>query len=546
MSRPRRSASASPHPAAPVMAWPMLALLCGALLAGCAALPPGSDAPKPVSVALANPGETRLGRQFDSAASQHGGDSGFRILSVGLDGLLTRMQMIDAAERTLDLQYYIFRGDEAGRRIADALLRAADRGVRVRVLVDDGSTVEGDEQILALDGHAGVEIRVFNPFSYRGHNDARRAVEFAFNKARLDYRMHNKLIVADNSVALIGGRNIGNEYFQIDPDGQFADDDVFAAGPVARKLSATFDDYWNSRLAIPASAIARGQASRAALAERRTSASPPLAAVGPGETDIEARIASGEPYAGMLSGRLPLVWAKSEVICDRPEDKWDGQRSRPGRIIAERVAAAAAGVQTELLMVTPYFVPADDELAVLKELRERSVRVRILTNSLESSDAVAAQSGYRRYRVPLLRKGVELNEIRSRLGNTRGSGQSQALSRFGTYSLHAKLFVFDRRRLFVGSLNFDRRSKYLNTEIGLIIDSPELAAQAAARFEAMVQPENSYRLALVPAPDGGAPRLVWRTREDGRDVEYSSEPAKNAWQRLKVRLMSLLPLDGEL
>jgi putative cardiolipin synthase len=189
------------------------ALVVVAALGGCASLQPGSDYPKTSSSALANPEHTRLGAQFGAMSRRQGGESGYRILSVGVDGLLVRSQLIDAAERTLDLQYFIFRGDETGRLLTDALLRAADRGVRVRVLVDDGDTVAGDEQIIALDAHPNIEIRIFNPFDYRGHNKLRRTWEFLLHASRLDYRMHNKLLVVDGAVALIGGRNIGNQYW---------------------------------------------------------------------------------------------------------------------------------------------------------------------------------------------------------------------------------------------------------------------------------------------------------------------------------------------
>ena len=200
---------------------------------------------------MAHPEETRLGRQFENAAREHNGNSGFRIIPVGADGFLIRMQMINAAERTLDLQYFIFRGDETGRLLTDAVLRAADRGVRVRVLIDDGETVAGDDQITALEAHPSVEIRIFNPFAYRGHSPLLRATEYMFNSSRLDYRMHNKLLVVDNAIALIGGRNIGDQFFQIDPESQVADDDVFAAGPIAQQLSTTFDRVLELRPVYP-------------------------------------------------------------------------------------------------------------------------------------------------------------------------------------------------------------------------------------------------------------------------------------------------------
>ncbi len=521
-------------------------ILSVGLLGGCASLPPGSDFPKTDSAALAHPEQTQLGQQFDAKAREHDGNSGYRIIPVGADGFLMRMEMINAAQRTLDLQYFIFHGDQTGRLLSDAVLHAADRGVRVRILVDDGETEAGDEQIVALEAHRSIEIRIFNPFAYRGHLTALRALEFAFNASRLDYRMHNKLLVVDNSIALIGGRNIGDQYFQIDPESQFADDDVFAGGPIAQKLSATFDEFWSSALAIPAQALFTGKSSSAALHEQREVLHEDTRQAKADGVDYVKRIASGEPYNGIISGRLPLVWARAQVVCDSPDKRKVEKGEMVGRLMHRAVANAALATQSELLMITPYLVPGDEGMQLFKDLRQRGVRVRVLTSSLESSTVSAAQAGYMHYRVPLLQDGVELYEIRSLLGNTRGSGQTAAISRFGNYSLHAKLFVFDRRRLFIGSMNFDQRSMHLNTEIGLIIDSPELAQQVAARFEAMVQPVNSYQLQLQSKAARRPSSLVWRTVEDGRAVEYDEEPARSGWQRFKINFLTLLPFDSEL
>ena len=498
---------------------------------GCAGLPPGANFPRVETVALAQPELTRLGGQVAAGTREHDGASGFRIISVGVDGFLVRAQMIDTAERTLDLQYFIFRGDVTGQLIIDALRRAAGRGVRVRVLVDDADTLAGDEQVLALNDLPNTEIRVFNPFVYRGHGQFMKSAEFLFNYRRLDYRMHNKLIVADNSVALVGGRNIGDQYFQVDPDSQFADDDVFAAGPIAGQLSATFDEYWNSGLAIPAAALGRSR--------------PPPAVPAAPDSKFAAQIASGEPYAGMISGRLPLVWAPAWVVSDSPYKKQVRDGERDGRLLSRAIIAAVRDTQSELLMVTPYFIPAEEEAQALRDLRQRQVHISILTNSLEGSAGPLAHAGYRHYRVPLLQEGVELYEARALLGNTKGSGQTIRMSRHGNYALHAKLYVFDRKKLFVGSMNFDKRSKHLNTEIGLIIDSPELAEQTAARFAGMVQLQNSYVVALLTGPAGGSPNLAWQTEEDGKLVEYAREPARSGWQRFKVQVMSLLPLESE-
>jgi putative cardiolipin synthase len=526
-------------------------LVVGALLGSCATLPPGSSFPKFASVALARPEQTHTGQQFSAAALNHEGSSAYRIISVGVDGLLLRAQMIAAAERTLDLQYYIYRGDETGRLLSSALLHAADRGVRIRILVDDGDTLSGDEQVLELAAHPSIEVRVFNPFAYRGHHKLPRTIEFLFHMHRLDYRMHNKLMVADNAVALVGGRNIGNQYFQLDPESQFADDDVFAAGPIATQLSATFDDYWNSALAIPAEALRPSHQRHRAVPAHGASAMArsrhDLQQVSTGTIDYVSLIATGEPYAGLLGGRLPLVWAHAQVVCDSPDKQQVDRGTLAGLLMREPVSNAASAVRSELLLVTPYLVPAKPELRMLDELRSRQVRVRILTNSLESAPDLAAHSGYVRKRVALLKSGVELYEVRSQLATTRGSGQSAAVSRYGTYALHGKMYVFDRERLFMGSMNFDQRSMHINTEVGLIIDSPELASQTATRFEGMVQPGNSYAVQWRSSSAGAAPRVSWHTEEDGKPVDYRREPAPGGnWQRFKVWLLSWLPLAGEL
>ena len=524
----------------------VLILLFIALLCGCASLPPGSDFPRKASFALPHPEQTHLGRQFEQARHAHDGKSGFRIIPAGADGFLTRMQMINAAERTLDLQYFIFRGDDTGKLLTGAVLRAADRGVRVRVLVDDGETVAGDDQLVSLEAHSSVEIRVFNPFVYRGPNMSLRALEFMFNFPRLDYRMHNKLLVVDNAIALIGGRNIGDQYFQIDPESQFADDDVFSVGPIAQKLSASFDEFWNNALSIPVKALSPEKSSHVALQENRKVLAEQRRELQTDGPDYVKRIALGEPFNGMISGRLPLTWANAQLVSDSPDKKKVEKGAMVGRLMHRAVANAAAEVKSEFLMITPYLIPGKEGMQMFEEMRQRNVRIRILTSSLESSTVLLAQAGYMHYRIPLLEDGVELYEIRSLLGSTRGSGETKEISRYGNYSLHAKMFVFDRKRVFIGSMNFDQRSMHLNTEIGLIIDSPELAQQVVTRFENMVQPLNAYQLALLPSGPENSSRLVWRTQENGKAVEYATEPARNNWQRIKANFLSVLPLDKEL
>lgn len=521
------------------------ALLTVVILGGCASLPPGADFPKNTSTAFEHPENTLLGKNFDKAAHANAGNSGFRIIPVGADGFLMRMQMIKAAEHTLDLQYYIFHGDETGRLLTGAILSAADRGVRVRILIDDGETVDGDEQISVLEAHPSIEIRIFNPFNYRGHIQFFRATEFMFNAARLDYRMHNKLLVIDNSIALMGGRNIGDQYFQIDPESQFADDDLFAAGPITQHLSMTFDEYWNNALSIPVKALSSETHSLLALNDHRQELKEESRQLKADGVDYVKQIATGEPFNGIISGRLPLIWAHAQLVYDSPDKKKVESGAMVGRLMQREVANATIEVQSELLMITPYLIPGKEGMQLFKDLRQRHVHVRILTNSLESSAMLLAQAGYMHYRKPLLEDGVELYEIRALLENSKGSGQTPVISRYGNYSLHGKLFVLDRKRLFIGSMNFDQRSMHLNTEIGLIIDSPELAQQVAARFEAMVQPGNAYRLTLS-TDNAASQNIVWHTQINKEPVEYDIEPARTNWQRFKVTILSLLPLDSEL
>src|ERR1700716_1754387 len=515
-------------------------------LGGCISYPPGRDFPKSESEAARLGPDSFLVAPFADALRSHSSESGFRILPVGVDGLLLRLELIERARKSLDLQYYIFRYDESGVLIANALVRAAQRGVRVRILVDDGETVAGDEQLAALAGQTNIAIRVFNPWRYRGHNRLLRSTEFVFRRTRLDYRMHNKLFVVDGVIAVFGGRNIGDQYFQVDPESQFADDDMFAIGAAIDRLARTFDHYWSSELAVPAQALAhrrRAAATRSPVLSTPHTVPEKAESAGANFTD---KLRAGEPLVAILSGGAPLVWAHAEVACDSPDKARVAEGVSVGSLMYEPIANAIPQTPNELTLVTPYLIPTAGELRLLEDRLIQHRRVRILTNSLESAPDLVAQAGYTHYRVPLLRHGAQLFEVRARLESVRGSGQSRKISRYGKYALHAKLMVFDRSSLYVGSMNFDQRSIRLNTEVGLIIQSPELAEQTARRFEAMTQPQRSYSVTLQQADPRAQPRLNWSTVEAGHPVSYSVEPARSAWQRFKVRLLSLLPLDREL
>jgi cardiolipin synthase C len=522
-------------------------LVAGALLCitGCVSLGPLATRPAAVPYEPVKT-NSELSRAFEARLEQHPTASGFRLISTGIDGLLLRIELIDRAKSDLDLQYYIFRSDDSGRRLQQALLRAADRGVHIRIISDDGETVPGDEKLLLLTAHPGVEVRMFNPFSYRGHNPVLRAMDFLLHKSRLDYRMHNKLMVVDGVVALTGGRNIGDQYFQVDPESQFGDDDVVAVGPIVERLDAEFAEYWNSAIVVPADRLLLHRIDRTTFARYRSELDAPHPLIEKYATAFDEQLRAGAPLRTILSDEEALTWANATLVYDSPEKKKVRRGERFGRLMYRPIADKIATTRSNLLMVTPYFVPTRDELQLLAREVEHNVQIRILTNSLMATPDVAAQAGYARYRPTLLQDGVHLYEIRAQLGDTQGSGESRKIARFGNYALHAKLFVFDREAVFVGSMNLDQRSVRLNTEMGLIIDSDRLADAITARFDALSGPENAYEVAFSDPPHHSAPQLVWRTREKGAMVEYRNEPARGGLQRFEMGFLSLFPLDGEL
>lgn len=512
------------------------------LLGGCASTTPGVDFPKAPSSALDNARDTRLGAAIATSADGRDGESAFKLLPRALDGFLARMQMADAAEKALDVQYYIYRQDETSKLLSDALLRAADRGVRVRILLDDhGALVKS--LVLALDAHPRIEVRLFNPFAYRGENAFVRYIELVLHAPRLKHRMHNKLMVADNAVGLVGGRNVGNEYFQANPEFEFGDYDLIAAGPVVHKLSQTFDDYWNSALAIPVAAFEKHEGDEKVLNDVRTALAIHRATME--GTEYVKPLAAGELLANVMAGK-GVAWARADVVSDPPDKFTRAPGKVSGWLEHETVRDAAAATRRELLLVSPYVVPGDEGMRFLRDLRRRNVKVRIVTNSLEATDVAVAHAGYARYRPTLLAEGIELYEARARLGGS-GSGSSTPFEPKSSdrFSLHAKALVFDREHVLIGAMNFDKRSLELNTELGLLVHSPALGRQVAKQFESIANHANSYEVVQDHNGNGGSRRhkLLWRTEQDGRPVELEVEPVRNPRQRMMVDFLLALPID---
>jgi putative cardiolipin synthase len=513
------------------------------LLAGCASLP--TDYPRSASTALTDTGQTRLGQVSGRMLAARPGTSGILVLNRGTDAFQARLALADTAEKSLDIQYYIWHADTTGRVLAERVLRAADRGVRVRLLLDDIGAAAEDGTLLAVDTHPQVEIRLFNPVAARSTKLLGMMADFP----RVNRRMHNKSFTADNQVMIVGGRNIGDEYFAARPDIEFADLDVLAIGPVVAEVSDQFDRYWNSPLAFPIAALSRDMPGDEEIRQRLAGLRAFVAAWRQGEyaralesSDLARRLAAGAPV---------FSYGKARVLADDPAKILATAADDAGGLLPGLMPEFQA-LASELILVSPYFIPGDTGVARLGTLPRRDVKVRVLTNSLASTDVPVVHAGYRKYRQALLEGGVELHEfkptaIRDVAGNPgtqpRGRGAGGALSGSSLASLHAKALIFDRRALFVGSMNLDPRSVFTNTEIGVVVENPELAAAVAEKLDELL-PEVSFRLELAPAPGpDGAPGIAWVARQDGEEVRYASEPMTSVWQRFKTWLYSLLPIE---
>ena len=516
----------------------ILVVLSLLALAGCASLPPGADYPRTASASLAVPVATPLGTQASRLSQRHPGQSGASLFARGVDGLVLRTQMVRAAQASLDVQYYIFVEDYTGKVLLDAVLDAAKRGVRVRVLVDDlnlHGRPQTRETLAALDHHDNIELRVFNPFAYRGDNKVAHALDGLLNAKRLNHRMHNKLMVADNAVALVGGRNVADDYFEVgEAPKRFGDFDLAVIGPVVPEFSRNFDEFWNGALAIPLAAVEEVPPHRAGEVEREVAQD--NAAVDLPE--LARRIDSGDLLSSLTSGRRAMAWGRAQAVVDPPEKAQDNAGDGSDSPTAQVLAAQLRAVRRELVVISPYIVPGGDGLATIRALRARNVRVRLLTNSLASTDVPIVHTAYRKYRAPLLDAGVELHEVRPAPGQLRDRTGRGSVASGAPVALHAKADVFDRTTVLLGSANLDPRSLVLNTESGILIESPDLAAQILRRFDEFSSGANSY--AVTTDGDG----LQWVSEIDGRQVAWNVEPETTAAQRLRIDMLSVLPLDG--
>ena len=505
------------------------------MLVGCATLPKDFD--RPESYAFTDTESTAFGKARTKEREAHPGKSGFHLLANGLDAFVARAVLSLRAERSIDAQYYLYHNDLVGKLFSDLLLKAADRGVRVRLLVDDMDFAGRDWEVVAMDSHPNMEVRIFNPFS----RSVSRTSQFVTRLGSVTRRMHNKSFTVDNQVTILGGRNIGNEYFDADPDLAFADLDVMVIGPVAREVSSVFDRYWNSELAYPASVL-----------PKEDPPTPEKVRELRGQLNKYVADHSGSEYlrelhnsdlADKIRNRgVEFRWGDAEVVFDQPE-KLLHDFSKTEYHLSPMLKPYLAGLKKDLIIFSPYFVPGKPGTAFLTELSRRGVRVRILTNSLASNDVGIVHAGYKKYRKKLLQGGVELYELNKELTRDqrkakKGPGSSSKAS------LHAKSFVFDCKQVFIGSLNLDPRAVLHNTEIGVVLEVPEIAEEMTTWFEENIE-QLAFRLELKK-DENGYERLYWHGWEEGKQVVYTHEPHTGFWRRFGIGFMSIWPIESQL
>jgi putative cardiolipin synthase len=479
------------------------------------------------STALGDTASTRIGLSTTALAEAHPGDAGIYLLTNGSDAFAARMLLATRAERSLDVQYYIWRKDRTGTLLLEALHAAADRGVRVRLLLDDNNTAGLDPWLAALDSHPNIEVRLFNPFVLRGP----RLLGYLTDFFRLNRRMHNKSFTADNGATIIGGRNVGDEYFDAAADtAAFVDLDALAIGPVVRDVSRDFDGYWASGSAYPAEALLVPTAD--GLDELRAAAT--RVAAQPAAVAYFATITESHLMERLAAGTLPLEWAPTRMISDDPA-KGLGLVPKED-LFPEQLRQLIGDPKRELDLVSPYFVPTDEGAAALVRLTQRGVRVRILVNSLAATDVTAVHSGYARHRKQLLEAGIELYEMRL-VAQHEANGLRERVGSSAT-SLHAKTYAVDGARVFIGSFNFDPRSANLNTELGFVIENAALAGRAGRFFDEEV-PARAYRVHL--SPEG---HLYWTENNGDERVRHDVEPGTTWLRRAAVWFFSWLPIES--
>lgn len=500
------------------------------LLTACASLP--DDLQQQPSEGWPHPEQTFLGGLIAETAPEDTSLTGVELLSDPKSAFTTRFAIANLAEKSLDLQYYLWKGDLAGGLLLWAALDAADRGVRVRFLIDDIYHSGRDDTYAILDTHPNFEVRIFNPMANRG---AGRYLNYVANYKYLNHRMHNKIFLADNAVAVLGGRNIGNDYFGVDTKANFFDLDVLATGQGAREAGQAFDEYWNSKHAVPIKVLNPKAFTEEHLEEGREKLDTFLAQKD--AMPYTLPIGTEETTQKMVEWRDSLAWVEAHVVVD-PLERFEGQGTSA---IVEFNKEHIDNISKEFMAESAYLIPSQEGLDAMKVMVDRGVRVRLLTNSLQSNNHISAHSGYMKYRKAILKTGVELHELRPDAA-LREHFEANDKDHEVPAGIHTKSFILDEQQALIGSFNLDPRSRDLNSEIGLVVSDEAFAGEV---FEVMAQdfhPENSYRLFLNEKG-----KLRWELQNpDGSTTIFKHDPGAPAWRRGLARFLSWMPIEQEL
>jgi putative cardiolipin synthase len=505
-------------------------LLLALFVTGCTSIP--KNYPKAPSYAYKNYKATSLGKTFDKDAAKHPGKSGFSLVEYGREAFSARVAMLELAEKSLDIQYYLWESDETGRLLADYLLKAADRGVKVRLLMDDIGLQSRDNILASIDAHPKIEIRIFNPFADRTFH----GINFLTDYKRVNHRMHNKVMVMDNTVALIGGRNIGNHYFGIDDTINFRDLDIIGAGPIVREVSTVFDYFWNGSWSVPMKVLVKKKYTEEDYKNIRAKLTQDISQEHyPYPLDSDVR----ELTSHMTKIRNRLIWAPAKYVWNDPVQIKLDAKDQKGMMI-DKLRKKLQTLKKSYIVESPYFIPGDQGSDTLIKLHKRGVKVQVLTNSQKSNDVEAAFAGYEPYRKELIEHGLNIYELRPDAGGNLIINKKTKLGKVVS-GLHTKAMVFDEESSFVGSFNLDPRSSSINTEGGIYVESPAFAKRVLKYMHEGVKAENAYRLVLDKNGD-----IAWMTETKGKKEVYHSDPHTSTWDKLKVNVLQVLPLEDQL
>ena len=495
-------------------------IISAVLLAGCATVT--FDQAKSYSEAFTDISDTDLGQYATYKTELQEGLSGFYPLKEGMDALGIRLRLAETAEKSLDLQYFLMKDDTAGAAVANALLKAADRGVRVRFLLDDIFTTVPDDSFLLINSHPNIEIRIFNPISRSGIS----TFNFIRHFKQANRRMHNKSFTADNAISIVGGRNIADEYFQLKKDVVFIDFDVLAIGPIVTEISHSFDEYWNHSRAVPIEQFIKTR-QRDDLESVKEEIAEELDEI---YDTVYEKAFNSHLLQDLIQDRQPLFFAPARVLADSP-DKLINEVNETHMRLAQDLGDVIQKAEKEAIFISPYYIPGKDGVKMIRDLVKKGVRVIVLTNSLASTNHVPVHAGYARYRRDVIQAGAELYEIRANAARELSYNQDDPEN----LTLHTKVFIIDQRKLFVGSLNLDPRSIELNAEMGLLIDSEAMVKNLMKNGEEDLK-SKAYRVLVNDNGD-----LEWRCIIDKQLVVETKEPLTSRWLRIKAWFMKIAP-----